>query len=192
MRARRILLAGALALVAAACGGGDDDASADTAAAGGTQATTTTAAPAGGSGGGSSGESSGNYAIVTVGSTTYEVPANSLNLCNSLDNLIFASFATDGAGTVVTAGGTDVGVQINFGIPVPEWEAEGLQPPTLDVDDRGTSVRWWASVPRGLGSVDSWTLEDGKAVGEATFVGEEIGTTNQVGTESGSFEIMCR
>ena len=193
MRGRWIGIAAVLALMAAACGGGDDDGSADGSSDTQAPATTTTSQPAGnGSAGGSSGESGGNYAIVTVGSTTYEIPANSLNLCNNLGNLIFASFAVDAGGTVVAAGGTDVGVQINFGIPVPEWEAEGLQPPTIDVDDRATSVRWWASVPRGLGSVDSWTLEDGKAVGEATFVGEEIGTTNQVGTESGTFEVMCQ
>lgn len=185
MRGRWIIGLAALALAAAACGGGDDDGNADR-----TDGATTTTQTSGSQG--DPGDGGTNYAIVTVGGTMYEVPANSLNGCNSLGNLIFGSFATDGDGTVVQAGGTDVGLQINFGLPVPEWEAEGLQPPGIDVDDRATSVRWWASVPRGLGSVDSWTLEDGKAVGEATFVGEELGTGTQVGTEAGSFEVVCR
>jgi hypothetical protein len=120
------------------------------------------------------------------------VPADSLNGCNSLGNLIIGSFAVDAGGAVVSAGGTDVGTQINFGISVPEWEAEGLQPPTIDVDDRAAGVRWWASVPRGFGSVDSWQLSDGKATGQATFVGEVIGSTDQRGPEPGSFEVVCR
>lgn len=189
---RWLVLFAAIALLTAACGG--DDASSDTSPAG-TQATTTTAAAGssgstGSSGGGDAG--SDNYAIVTVGGTTYEVPADSLNGCNSLGNLIIGSFAVDAGGAVVSAGGPDVGTQINFGISVPEWEAEGLQPPTIDVDDRAQSVRWWASVPRGFGSVDSWQLADGKATGQATFVGEVIGSTDQRGPESGSFEVVCR
>ena len=183
-------MAVALVMMMAACGGGDDDTTPDTGPAG-TQATTTTRAAGSSSGGGGS-EDGGNYAIVTVGGTTYEVPPDALNLCNSLDKVIFGSLAVNAGGTVTSAGGTDVAVQVNFGIPVPAWDEEGLQAPLLDVDDRTEGVRWWASVGRGLGSVDSWDLTGGKATGEATFVGEQAGTGNQVGTEPGTFEVVCR
>lgn len=188
MRVRRITVAAVLALVVAACGGGDDDA-VDTAAPGGQQ--TTTSAPGNSSGGGG-GDEGGNFATVTVGGTIYEVPANAVNLCNSFGNMINGSFAAGADGTAAQAGGVDVGLQINFAIPVANWEDEGLQAPLLDVDDRSKGVRWWASTALGKGSVDSWTLEDGKAVGQASFVGEQAGTGNQVGAESGSFEVVCR
>jgi hypothetical protein len=182
-------VAAALALVVAACGGGNDAAAADTAAPGGLEPTTSAADNSPNADGGDEG---GNYATVTVGGTIYEVPANALNLCNSLSNLAFGSFATGADGAAAQAGGVDVGFQINFAIPVANWEDEGLQAPLLDVDDRIEGVRWWAATALGKGSVDSWTLEDGKAVGQASFVGEQAGTGNQVGAESGSFELVCR
>lgn len=183
---RKVLTAtAALALVVAACGGGDDDAG----PADDPQAAETDGAAAAG-GGSAAGD--GNYAIVTVGDTTYEVPADALNLCNSLDNLIFGSFAIDGNGQATQAGGVDVAIQVNFGLPVPDWQAQGLQAPLLDVDLQEDGVRWWASVDRGLGSVDSWQLEGGRATGDATFVGEETGSGNPAGTESGTFDVLCR
>jgi hypothetical protein len=120
------------------------------------------------------------------------VPTDSLNVCNSLENLILGSFAIDGSGQVTQAGGVDVAIQVNFGLPAPDWQAQGLQAPILDVDLQDEGVRWWASIDRGLGSVDAWQLEAGRATGEATFVGEEAGSGNQLGTESGRFEVVCR
>ena len=138
------------------------------------------------------GSSNGNYAIVTVGSTTYEIPADPLNLCNNFDNLIFGSFATDAGGQVVSAGGPDASLQINFGVPVTDWEDQGLQAPTMNVDLNDDGVRWFASTELGQGSVDSWTLDDGKAEGQASFVGTEAGSGAEVGSAAGSFEVVCR
>lgn len=137
-------------------------------------------------------DGSGNYAIVTIGTTAYEVPVDPLNLCNSLDNLINGSYAANASGEATQAGGPDVSLQVNFGLPTTDWQDQGLQPPILNVDliDRG--VRWFASTERGLGAVDSWQLTDGKATGEASFVGEAVDTGEEVGAETGSFEVVCR
>ena len=137
-------------------------------------------------------DGSGNYAIVTIGTTSYEVPADPLNLCNSVDNLIFGSYATDASGQATQAGGPDVSIQVNFGVPATDWQDQGLQPPTLNVDLIDGGVRWFASTERGLGAVDSWQLTDGKATGEASFVGEVVGSGEEVGAETGSFEVVCR
>jgi hypothetical protein len=184
-RIRVVVLAGVLLLVLAGCSesGSDSD---------GTTASTQSQDDAASDGQSDGSTASGNYATVTFGGTTYEVPADPLNLCNSLDNLIFGSFATDSSGNATQAGGKDVSVQINFGIPVTDWEAEGLQAPTLDVDLQSEATRWFAIVELGKGSVDSWELTDGMATGTATFVGETQGTGETVGTEQGSFEIVCR
>jgi hypothetical protein len=182
-----VLMAGALA----GCGESSEpagDTSSDVTEAGGS----TAEGPAGSSDSGVGGDASGNYAIVTIGSTTYEVPADPLNLCNSLDNLIFGSFAVDSTGAVTQAGGTEASIQVNFGVPATDWEDQGLQAPLLNVDLLDDGVRWFASTDRGLGMVDSWELTDGKATGEASFVGEEVGSGNEVGAESGTFEIICR
>lgn len=133
-----------------------------------------------------------NYALVTIGSETFEIPPDGLNLCNSLDNIVFGSFAIAADGSPAQAGGTEAATQINFGVPVTNWEEEGLQPPLVNLDLLDEGIRWFASVDRGLGSVDSWELADGKATGEATFEAEEAGSGNVLGSESGSFEIVCR
>ena len=183
-RARYVIYSAALALVLAACGGstseesGEDDASAASA----------TESEAGDSG---SSDGSGNYAMVTIGDTTYEVPPDPLNLCNSLDVLISGSFATDASGAATEAGGPEAAIQINFGVPVPEWEDEGLQPPILNVDLHDEGIRWFAGVDRGLGSVDSWELTNGVATGSASFEAETV-TGEPAGAEPGSFEIVCR
>jgi hypothetical protein len=169
-----------LIVMLAACG---DDGEGAVTSPGGGPSETQPAAPAEGDG--------GNLAIVTIGGDTYRVPADPLNLCNSLDNLVFGSFAVGGDGAATQAGGTEVSIQVNFAIPVSDWEEQGLQPPGLDVDLQDEGVRWWASTPRGLGSVDSWELDDGRAVGEASFVAEDT-AGNEVGQEAGSFEVVCR
>lgn len=137
-------------------------------------------------------DTSGNYATVIIGADTYEVPPDGLNLCNSLANMVFGSFAIATDGSPTQAGGTDAAIQVNFGVPVTNWEEEGLQAPTVNLDLLDDGVRWFASVDRGLGSVDSWELADGKATGEATFEAEEVGSGNVLGPESGRFEIVCR
>lgn len=182
-RARYVVLLTALSLMLAACGGStSDEAGADDATASGTESET---------GASGSSDGSGNYATVTIGGTTYEVPPDPLNLCNSLDTLISGSFALDAGGEVTQAGSPEASMQINFGIPVPEWEDEGLQPPILNVDLHDEGIRWFAGVDRGLGSVDSWQLNDGVATGSASFEAETV-TGESAGAESGSFEIVCR
>lgn len=137
-------------------------------------------------------DASSNYARVTIGSETFEIPPDGLNLCNSLDNLIFGSFAVAADGSPAQAGGTDAATQVNFGVPVTNWEDEGLQAPIVNLDLLDEGVRWFASVDRGLGSVDSWELADGTATGQATFEAEQTGSGTVIGTETGSFEIVCR
>ena len=185
MRTYRPAMIAAALLMAAACGG-DGTGSADVE----TPEQPTTAVASGGQPEASDvGE---NYAVVTIGGTTFEVPADPLNLCNSLDSLIFGSFATDSNGNTTQAGGTEVAVQINFGLPVTDWEAQGLQPPTLNVDVMEEGTRWFASVELGAGSVDSVMLNDGMATGAATFVSQDMGTGEETGTEQGTFEVVCR
>lgn len=135
---------------------------------------------------------SGNYARVTIGSETFEIPPDGLNLCNSLGNQVFGSFAAGADGSATQAGGTDAATQVNFGVPVTNWEEEGLQAPIVNLDLLDEGIRWFASVDRGLGSVDSWELADGKATGEATFEAEQVGSGTAIGSETGSFEIVCR
>lgn len=137
-------------------------------------------------------ESSGNSARVTIGSETFEVPPDGLNLCNSLDNLISGSFAIAADGSPTQAGGPDAATQINFGVPVANWEEEGLSAPIVNLDLLDEGIRWFASTDRGLGSVDSWELAGGSATGQASFEAEEAGSGAVVGAESGTFEIVCR
>lgn len=177
----------------AGCGGSSDDTSSGDAPASeaGGSATDDSASDDSGAASGDGGES-GNYARVMIGSETFEVPPDELNLCNSLDTMIIGSFATAADGTAAQAGSPDAATQINFGVPVTNWEEEGLQAPTVNLDLLDDGIRWFASVDRGLGTVDSWELADGIATGEATFEAEEAGSGTVIGTETGSFEIVCR
>ena len=181
MRVERFVLSWGIALMLAGCGGGtsDDVDSVDP----------STTPPSGETN--PDGETSGNYAIVTIGGETFEVPPDPLNGCNSLDNVIFGSFAVGADGTVVQAGGPDADVQINFGIPVRDWEAEGLQPPNMTVDDNTAGIRYIAAVGADSGSVDEWELSDGQATGSATFVLQAQGGAD-TGVETGSFDVVCR
>lgn len=193
----RLMRAAAVALVAlgaiAGCGGSSDDTSTDVASASEEAASATNdAEPDDSSAGAGDQSASANFARVTVGSETFEVPPDGLNLCNSLDNMIFGSFAIAADGSTAQAGSPDAATQFNFSVPVENWEEEGLQAPTVNLDLLDDGIRWFASVERGLGSVDTWELADGVATGQATFEAEEAGSGNVVGTESGSFEIVCR
>lgn len=182
MPARKLRLVAVAALLLAACGGGaaDQGGSVDT-----SDTTKTTQ-----SGEQASGDDSDNYALVTIGEDAIEIPPDPLNVCTNRDNLIFGSFALGADGAIVQAGGTEVVVQVNFGIPVPDWEAEDLQPPNITVDDREAGTRWIASVDSGSGSVDNWELTDGRAIGTATFVVQDQ-TGAEAGTETGTFEVVC-
>ena len=175
-------------LALAGCGGSSDDESAQT-----DEVSDGQTAADGSDGDSGEQDASGNYARVTIGSETFEIPPDGLNLCNSLDNIIFGSFAIAADGSPAQAGGTEAATQINFGVPVTNWEEEeGLQPPLVNLDLLNEGIRWFASVERGLGSVDSWELADGKATGDATFEAEEAGSGSVIGSEAGSFEIVCR
>lgn len=188
-RARRMVAV--LAVVAAACGGTDvgaDGPDAGPADSGEPDRTSTTA----GSSDDQGGNGDGNYATFEIGGTTYAVPADAVNGCNNLTDIVFGSFAADASGQAVPAGGTDVAIQINFAVPVADWETNGVQPPEISVDERAENRRWTVSTQRNIGSLDSWELRDGLATGSGTFVEQDIGSGEERGEAPGSFEILCR
>lgn len=183
--ARLVVMAIAMMVPLGACGGGSDETAEPAGVDAADDSAASEAAPDGGDG-------TANYASVTVGDSTFEIPADPVNGCNSLDDLIFGSFAVNAAGTPTQAGSPEASIQVNFGIPVTDWQDRGLQAPLVNVDLLDEGVRWMASIERGLGSVDSWQLADGVASGEASFVGQTVGSGEQVGVTTGTFEVRCR
>jgi hypothetical protein len=181
-----LLLAASLV---AACGGGDTNSGSDGQP--GSDTSSTTGPPGGASGPDASGPA--NYAVVTVGDVVYEFPADPLNACNNLGNVIGASYATGADGGPVQAGGPDVAVQLNFIVPEVDWEAQGLQAPSITLDDYGRGVRWQAGGFDDIeGVFETWEMSDGRAQGTVTFIDYIVhsagGTTEPI---PGSFEILC-
>ncbi len=141
----------------------------------------------------------GSFAFVTVGDTVYELQMDdTTGACTLRDDVMGASFAVDAAGNPIDAGSVDVALQVNFIIPLPDWEARGLQPPQISLDDRATGLRWQAGgvessgITAGQSQLVAWTFEAGRAEGTATFLdlnaylsgGEPLSL-------AGSFEIEC-
>jgi hypothetical protein len=141
----------------------------------------------------------GSFAFITVGDKVYELQMDdATGACTSSDDVMGASFAVDAAGNPIEAGSVDAALQVNFIIPLPDWEAQGLQPPQISLDDRATGVRWQAGgvessgVTAGQSQLVAWTLEAGRAVGTATFL--DLNAYLAGGdplSQGGSFEIEC-
>ena len=141
----------------------------------------------------------GSFAFITVGDTVYELQMDdATGACTSSDDVMGASFAVDASGNPIEAGSVDAALQVNFIIPLPDWEAQGLQPPQISLDDRATGVRWQAGgvesggVTAEQSQLVAWTLEAGRAEGTATFL--DLNAYLAGGAPSsvaGSFEVEC-
>jgi hypothetical protein len=150
-------------------------------------------------GGGLSPRVEGSFAFVTVGDTVYELQMDdTTGACTLRDDVMGASFALDAGGNPVEAGSVDVALQVNFVIPLPDWEARGLQPPQISLDDQATGIRWQAGGVESAGvtteqsQLVAWTLEAGRAEGTATFL--DLNSYLAGGdslSQAGSFEIEC-
>ncbi len=137
----------------------------------------------------------GNAAIVTIGETTYAVPAGQANRCSNIESMVFGSFAAGGGQAVdpneADLEGDNIEVKVSFVLAVSNWEELGLQPPSINVDLVDEGVQWFAAADSGLGSVDSWQLSDGQATGRATFLGRNA-SGEDLGLVTGTFEVVCR
>jgi hypothetical protein len=117
-------------------------------------------------------------ALIAVGDVEYEFAIDSaIGPCTVRENLIGGSVAVDEIGSPIPPGGVDAAAQLNFVLPNPDWESQGLQPPQIGLDDRANGVRWQAGgldasqgVETDQSEIVSWTLEDGRADGTATFL----------------------
>ena len=144
-----------------------------------------------GSGGtGGNGPEDGNFATITVGEMVVTFPPDELNGCNNDGSQIFGSFAIDDNGDAIQAGGAE-GIQVNFAIVPPGSGEEAL--PSLSLDDFDAQIRWRAE---GIddarpGVVESWELNDGRAMGTVTFEVEGTGSGGLDPTVSGAFDILC-
>lgn len=192
MRQGRLVCAWLLGLVLALSGCGDDSGdgsggSGGTAGTGGTGGSGGMSAT-GGSGG--NGQEDGNFAIITVGEMVFTFPPSELNLCNAFVNQINASFAIDDNGDPIQAGGGE-GIQVNFAIVAAGSEGGDL--PSLSLFDLDADIRWRAE---GIddarpGVVESWVLNDGRAMGTVTFEVEGTGSGGLDETVPGEFDIFC-
>ena len=179
-------------LVLAVSGCGDDSGdgsggSGGTAGSGGTGGSGGMAA-SGGSGG--NGSQDGNFATITVGEMVFTFPPDELNGCNNFANQISGSFAIDDNGDPIQAGGGE-GIQVNFAIVAPGSGGDDL--PSLSLDDFDAQVRWRAEGINDArpGVVESWELNDGRAMGTVTFEVEGTGSGGLDPTVSGAFDILC-
>jgi hypothetical protein len=175
------------ALLLAGCGGSE----AEPVAGGDTDSDTSDSTAGDSSDPGATGPA--NYAVVRVGDVEYDFPADPLNTCNNLGSVIGGSFATGADGAPVQAGGPDVVVQINFVVPIADWEAQDLQPPNISVDDLDEGVRWQSGGFDDIeGQFESWEMSAGLAEGTASFIDWNADRGGEE-TESipGSFEILC-
>lgn len=209
---RIAILAVAILMIAAACSSdsSDDEPTASTTTVPGATTTagegaTTTATAAGDDGGGDAGsDASGDteYAIVTIGSETFEA-----DMSGSLAACIAIGGAVGGVGQIVEPGsGT-----IDMTIPPENWESspDDWGPPSIRVDlgedENGVPIDWRAggdiveSMPDlvGKSQVDSFSIDGATATGTATFIdffqvqlagGGQVDDPEPV---EGTFEINC-
>ncbi len=210
-RARIVILAVAILTLAAACSSdsSDDEPAATTTTAEGATTTagddtTTTTAASTDDGGDSGSDASGDteYAIVTIGTETYEA-----DMSGSLAACIALGGAVGGVGQIIEPGsGT-----IDMTIPPENWEssADDWDPPSIRVDlgedENGVPIDWRAggeiveSFPdlAGKSQVDSFAVDGATASGTATFIDffqVQMAGTGQVDDPEpveGTFEINC-
>jgi hypothetical protein len=189
----RLTITGVLliATVGACSSGGATDTNA------GTDVDTTTTA------GGESLDTSGlprsedSSAQVTIGDLTYSFDISGLPAqCNTAGPYFQGSFALDASGAAVQAGGPDVVVQLNFGIPPEDWESQGLSPGSVGVEDRTTGEYWVASADIGPADgtvgVQTINIDGDHATGTAAFIeinGFYAGDEPQI--VEGTYDITC-
>lgn len=170
----------------AGCGGGDSESEGDDPAdpsptAAGSNGAATAATPASTAVADDPGGPAG--AVVTVGTETFEFDSIGGRGCVRVGGQV--SGGADMTGADVTA---------SFTIPPADWESNDRfnNPPSLSVIDRRSdpAVRWDAG---NLGTVDSYTIDDGGVSGTATFVSERLAGSQDFVSEtvSGTFDISC-
>ena len=205
-----MILAVAILTLAAACSSdsSDDEPAATTTTAegatttAGDDATTTTAASTDGGDSGSNPSGDSEYAIVTIGTETYEA-----DMSGTLAACIALGGAVGGVGQIIEPGsGT-----IDMTIPPENWESssEDWDPPSIRVDlgedANGVPIDWRAggdlveSMPdlAGKSQVDSFAVDGATASGTATFIDffqVQLASGGQVDDPEpveGTFEINC-
>lgn len=182
----------AVAVVAAACGGDDTVSPSSESTETSTSASSSGAGSAGGDGG-----TDGNHAVVTVGESTYEVStSNALGPCSETGPYLVGSFAVDASGAPVQAGGGNVALQINFGIPPADWADQGVAPGSITVDDRTAGENWLAAEELGADDlvvgIETVSFDGRHVTGTARFV-ETIafyGSGERLSVP-GTFDITC-
>lgn len=182
----------AFAIVAAGCSGADSSPSSPDAT-----ETTTTALSSGSGNAGTDSGTDGNHAVVTIGESTYEVTTtNALGPCSDTGPYLVGSFAADATGAPVQAGGSDVVLQINFGIPPADWAEQGVAPGSITVDDLTAGENWLAteelSADDLVVGIETVSLDGQHATGTARFV-ETIsfyGSGERLAV-AGTFDITC-
>jgi hypothetical protein len=192
VRAVRILLIGTMIAASLAACGGSDTSSGD----GQPDAvTTTTTGEAMDTSGGST--SAASHAEITIGDLTYTFDISGLpTQCSQSGPYLQGSFALDASGAAVEAGGPDVSVQLNFGIPPEDWESEGLSPGSVGVEDLTTNEYWLAAADVGPADgtigITTINLDGDHATGTATFLeinGFYAGSEPRVA--EGTYDITC-
>jgi hypothetical protein len=192
MRQGRLIGAWVFGLVLAVSGCSDDsgDGSGGSGGMAGSGGTSGSGGMAASGGSGGNGQEDGNFATITVGEMVFDFPPDELNGCNHAANQISGSFAIDDNGNPIQAGG-GAGIQVNFAIVTPGSEGDDL--PSLSLFDIIPDIRWRAE---GIddarpGVVESWVLNDGRAMGTVTFEVEGTGSGGLDPTVSGEFDILC-
>jgi hypothetical protein len=182
----------AVSLVVAACSGSGDDST--TTAGSGSGATTTTSIPGGG---GTDDGTATNRAILTIGDLTYDLTVpDDLGPCSMNGPYLIGSFAVDASGAAVQAGDTGAAVQINFGIPPADWEAQGIAAGSVGVEDRTEGVYWLATEELSDDTIsvgiEDITVDGTRASGTASYLEtvDFFGGGDAV-VEAGTFDITC-
>lgn len=155
----------------------------------------------GGDGGRSEGQPSGSVssATVTIGDSVYQFTIDLPNQCSYFGTSLAGTFAIDAEGNALEGGDGTRAIALSFHMPAEDWESQGLQPPSIGVDDTTRNAHWQAGGLSGSSGVDlsasevtSFEVGDGWAKGSAVFTNLTAHFAGQnKEPQSGSFDITC-